>query len=77
MKVSVGMKDTYLCTVLDLATDSTEMINTPFEKEGEGRRKKEKEKKEREQTEGEGEGKEGREETEFTCELKVLINLPF
>lgn len=78
MKVSVGMKDTYLRTVLDLATDSMEMINIPFEKEGEGRRKKEKEKKkEREQTEGEGEGKEGREETEFTCELKVLINLPF
>lgn len=46
MKVSVGMEDTYLCTVLDLATDSMEMINTPFEKEGEGKRgKKEKNRK--------------------------------
>lgn len=36
LKVSVGIKDTYLCTVLDLVIDSVGMVNAPFEKEGEG-----------------------------------------
>lgn len=35
LKVSVGIKDTYLCTVLDLVIDSVGMVNAPFE-EGEG-----------------------------------------
>lgn len=40
MKVSVRMEDTYFSTVLDLLTDSVEMISMPFEKEGERKRKK-------------------------------------
>lgn len=40
MKVSVRMEDTYLCTVLDWATYSMEMINTLLEKEGEGKRER-------------------------------------
>lgn len=37
LKVSVGIKDTYLCTVLDLVIDSVGMVNAHLrrrEKEG-------------------------------------------